>query len=699
VTRKSTRGNGKQAGQKRRFAILAAVTWLILAACFVPGTGVAASGDVPPGDAPPAIDPPFASVIAVGETVQLAVRHAPNGAALRWRSSDESVATVDGSGQVKGASTGHAIIECDIAFNGRTITLRKTIEVMGRDPMVPAEVKVNDQGFDSKGRMVALFGSPVVDGRIDPVWEKAIPVRHRIVSGETDTEAVFRVLWDDRALYVLALVKDGRLSAEADAPYMQDSVEIFLDENNDKSVSYGPDDLHFRVNFENVRTIDNGDGNRFFTAAAKTDEGYLIEARVALSSPPENGRVLGFELQVNDAADAERVATLNVFDASGTAWNDTSKFGEIVLAGKRPGDESGLNPYDLMSLIERTMKMNFKLYKNPNVVTEAVMDVVAAHFLGGGPFTQQELDDQYASILAAIDRLEMTEEAANEKHFRPVPGEYRLLSDRPGTIERLTYTTKNPDNGLDRKKLNVYLPYGYDPKDKATKYNVLYLMHGGGENEDLIFGGPGENRELKNILDHMIANGEIEPLIVVTPTFYGGMNDVALFHDELIEVIVPLVETTYNTHAKSGSPEDLKASRAHRAFGGFSMGSVTTWHVFANKLDYFKYFIPLSGDSWALGERSGGTKPRETAEFLADVVRKSGYGPQDYYIFSATGDLDIAYPNLKPQVDAMRQHTDVFIYSSDKTKGNFYFLVAEGGSHAWNWQNQYLYCILPDLFD
>src|SRR5690606_7426686 len=183
---------------------------------------------------------------------------------------------------------------------------------------------------------------------------------------------------------------------------------------------------------------------------------------------------------------------------------------------------------------------------------------------------------------------------------------------------------------LDRKKMNVYLPYGYDPNDKEKRYNVLYLMHGGGENEDLIFGGPGENRELKNILDHMIANGDIEPLIVVTPTFYGGMNDVALFHDELISVVVPLVETTYNTHAKSGSLEDLKASRAHRAFGGFSMGSVTTWHVFANKLDYFKYFVPLSGDSWALGERGGGIKPRETAEFLADVARKSGYAPQDY---------------------------------------------------------------------
>src|SRR5690606_16989046 len=137
--------------------------------------------------------------------------------------------------------------------------------------------------------------------------------------------------------------------------------------------------------------------------------------RVALTEPPENGKVLGIELQINDAVEAERVATLNVFDASGTAWNNPSMFGEIVLLGRSEGDVSGPNPYDLLSLIERTMKMDFKLYKNSHVVTDAVAQVVAAHLLKSGSFTQEELDEQYAAIIAAIDQLEMTEEAANEK--------------------------------------------------------------------------------------------------------------------------------------------------------------------------------------------------------------------------------------------------------------------------------------------
>ncbi|WP_036645057.1 sugar-binding protein [Paenibacillus sp. oral taxon 786] len=553
-------------------------------------------------------------------------------------------------------------------------------------------------GFDPQGRMVAKFGSPVIDGNVDKVWSKAQPVSPQHVSGEVEASAVLRALWDDQALYVLAEVKDPHLSVASVNPYMQDSLELFLDENHDKTLEYGVDDVHFRVNYENNQSVDNGDVQRFYTAAKRVDGGYVIEARIALKSKPENNKVVGFELQINDAKGSTRAGTLNVFDATGNAWNDTGKFGELVLNGKGKGDISGVNPYDLLNLFRSTLKLDFKLYKNPDVVTEALTKVVAANVLNDKKVTQQQIDEQIAMIQAAVDQLEMTEEAANEKYFKPVPDAYRMASDQPGTIERLTYLAPNVTNGMDEKKLNVYLPYGYDPSDPAKKYNVLYLMHGGGENEDLLFGGPGQSKELAKILDNMIANGDIEPLIVVTPTFYGGKNDTALFHEELTNIILPLVETQYHTYAQSASPEDLKASREHRAFGGFSMGSVTTWYTFIHKLDYFKYYLPLSGDSWVLGQGAGGSKPKETAEYLAKVVKDAGYQPQDYYIFSATGNLDIAYPNLKPQIDAMKQLTDTFIYSSDTTKGNFYFIVGDGGTHAWHWVNQYIYDILPDLF-
>ena len=306
-----------------------------------------------------------------------------------------------------------------------------------------------------------------------------------------------------------------------------------------------------------------------------------------------------------------------------------------------------------------------------------------------------------------------------EKIFRALPEQYRNESKKQGTIESVNYPVENLADGKKEKHLNLYLPYGYDHEDASKKYNVFYMMHGGGENENLLFGGPGENRELKNILDHMIANGDIEPLIVVTPTFYGVKNSLEndpekshvegldhplplietdFYHEELVNDLIPFVETRYHTYAGTGSKEDLIASRGHRAFGGFSMGSVATWNTFIHALDYFKYFMPLSGDCWALAQKAEGEMAEETSEFLAQVARDSGYCPEDYYLLCATGDGDIAYPNMKPQMDAMKELTDVFIHSADTTKGNFYFIECTGGVHNWHWQNQFIYNILPDLF-
>jgi enterochelin esterase-like enzyme len=563
-------------------------------------------------------------------------------------------------------------------------------------PQKEAEVSVDKNGFDSNGRMVACFGSPVVDGKVEEVWKNAKVVTPKYKSNNINTTAAFRALWDDHALYILAEVKDANLSVQSVNPYMQDSLEIFLDENNNKTQEYGLDDLHFRVNYENSQSVDVGDGERFYTIAKKGKDGYLIEARVGLKNKPANGNVLGIDLQINDAKNTDRLGTINVFDSTGSAWNDTSKFGEVLFAGKAAGAISQLNPYDLMNLIKRVEKLELTRYKNPNILTDALK--TAQRVLEDNKVTQKQIDQEYAALKSAIGKLILTEVAANEKEFKAVSDEYRAESKRQGNIESLEYAVVNLNNGTDKKKLNVYLPYGYDSSDGNKKYNVLYLMHGGGENENTIFGGPGQSKELKKILDNMIEKDDIEPLIVVTPTFYGGKNDTALFHEELIGTIIPLVETKYHTYAVSGTTEDLKASREHRAFGGFSMGSITTWYIYINCLNYFKYFIPLSGGCSAIGDNAGSDKATETAKYLEKVAKDAGYAPKDYYLFCATGSLDIAYPGFKPQIDAMKQRKDSFIYSADLKKGNFYFIVCDGGTHAWNWINQYIYDILPDLF-
>jgi S-formylglutathione hydrolase FrmB len=561
---------------------------------------------------------------------------------------------------------------------------------------VVTPVTVNEQGFDAQGRMVAYFGSPVVDGIVDNIWSKAPVVTPKYVSANVETTATFRALWDREAIYILAEVKDKNMSVQSGNPYMQDSLEIFLDENNDKTQDYGVDDLHFRVNYENTETVDVGNVARFYTAAQITADGYVIEARIAFKYSPANNKVLGIELQINDAVGANRVGTINVFDSTNGAWNDTAKFGEVLLTGKTCHSKIALNPYNLKTLIRIAQKMDLTLYTNPNILTNAIK--IAEKVLDSKRLTQRKIDKQYAALKKAISKLIFTEAAANEKYFTVVPDEYRAVSVKPGTIENLEYTAVNPNNGTDTKHLNVYLPFGYNAADASKKYNVLYLMHGYGENENTVFGGPGQNKELKKILDNMIAKGDIAPMIVVTPSFYGGMNDIAVFHQELMTDVLPLIETKYHTYAASASPYDLKASRAHRAFGGFSMGAATTWNIYVNCIDYFKYYMPLSGGAWTFGFASDPAQFQAIAENLANVPKNTGYTPKDYYIFCATGSQDIAYPTLKPQVDAMKLLTDSFIYSANTTKGNFYFIVSDGGTHAWNWTNQYIYDILPDLF-
>jgi len=292
-------------------------------------------------------------------------------------------------------------------------------------------------------------------------------------------------------------------------------------------------------------------------------------------------------------------------------------------------------------------------------------------------------------ILRKIDKFPGDEDTEPDKpkfnydaavQYHAAPNSYLTQCSQPGTIVKETYTGINGT-----KSLNVYLPYGYDSK---KKYNIFYLMHGGGENENTIFSS---DVNLHLILDHMIMNGDLEPLIVVTPTFNGGNCTAQNFYQEFRTNVIPFVEGKYSTYAESTTSEGIKASRMHRAFGGFSMGGLTTWTVMANCLDYVAYFMPLSGDYWS------GNSGQEKANSIASSINSFGLSNRQYFIFAATGSEDIAYPNLAPQVEAMKSLPQ-FVYTSDFSKGNFYFLVAPGLTHWWGYVRHYIYDALPYFF-
>ena len=257
--------------------------------------------------------------------------------------------------------------------------------------------------------------------------------------------------------------------------------------------------------------------------------------------------------------------------------------------------------------------------------------------------------------------------------YHEAPSEYLRSCAQEGRIINETYNGINGSN-----KLNVYLPYGYDP-DK--KYNIFYLMHGGSENENTIFS---EDVKLSHILDRMIMNGELEQMIVVTPTFNKSGAD--KFYEELRQSVIPFVEGKYSTYAASTSEADLQASRMHRAYGGFSMGALSVWCVADHDMDLVGYFMPLSGNNW------------EGMNNLTAEIDKLGLKQNEYFILGATGTNDMAYGNMKPEMEDLKTRTKYFTYTSDFSKGNFYWLVADGREHWWGHVRYYVYDALPYFF-
>lgn len=274
-----------------------------------------------------------------------------------------------------------------------------------------------------------------------------------------------------------------------------------------------------------------------------------------------------------------------------------------------------------------------------------------------------------------------------------IPDGYENPATQQGTLNKLTYDTwesfsyEQKSNKI-TKEAWVYLPYGYTDEEE---YNVFYLSHGGWSNETTLMGTDDNPKSFKNVIDNAIQDGNIKPLIIVLPTYNNtsenDSSDYSLaiqltnqFHNELVNDLIPAVESMYSTYAKDTTPQGLKESRDHRGFGGFSMGSVNTWNTFRYCLDYFRYFMPMSGSYTTDGE------------YMADLVRQQGYSSQDFFIFAASGTDDFAYSAFKAQIMAMANNSGgMFKLAKNESEGNMSFLEREGYKHDAKATDEYTY--------
>lgn len=192
------------------------------------------------------------------------------------------------------------------------------------------------------------YGTISVDADADAAWGNAVNIPLTINKG-SEASANAKVLWDDDNLYVYATVKDAVLDKTGAQTHEQDSLEVFIDEDNGKTASYGEDDKQYRINYNNEQSF-NGKKCLAENVKSKTktiDGGYVVEAAFKWTDiKPANGTKIGLEFQINDAKDGKRIGTLSWYDETGMGWSGSNVYGTVELTGKAGsnGGGSSVNP-------------------------------------------------------------------------------------------------------------------------------------------------------------------------------------------------------------------------------------------------------------------------------------------------------------------------------------------------------------------
>jgi enterochelin esterase family protein len=185
----------------------------------------------------------------------------------------------------------------------------------------------------------------------------------------------------------------------------------------------------------------------------------------------------------------------------------------------------------------------------------------------------------------------------------PTPGEdFYFPKDVPhGEVRMIWYLSKTTGEW---RRAMVYTPPGYDTNVR-TRYPVLYLQHGAGEDET----GWTKQGHANFILDNLLADKKAKPMIVVMDKGYayrpgedpagrgarpgagprgmaaGGVLSASAFESVIIDDLIPMIDRTFRT----------LSDREHRAMAGLSMGSMQAMQITLRNLDKFSRIGLFSG--------------------------------------------------------------------------------------------------------
>lgn len=220
------------------------------------------------------------------------------------------------------------------------------------------------------------YGTISVDADADAAWGNAVNIPLTINKG-SEASANAKVLWDDDNLYVYATIKDAALDKTGAQTHEQDSLEVFIDEDNGKTASYGEDDKQYRINYENEQSF-NGKkclAENVKSATKTIDGGYVVEAAFKWTDiKPANGTKIGLEFQINDAKDGKRIGTLSWYDETGMGWSGSNVYGTVELTGKTGSNGGGSSVNPGTSDTKPDVKPNGKQDTKPDVKPDGKQD-------------------------------------------------------------------------------------------------------------------------------------------------------------------------------------------------------------------------------------------------------------------------------------------------------------------------------------
>lgn len=203
-----------------------------------------------------------------------------------------------------------------------------------------------DNSRESYGRLVLkpfatiCRGTATVDGVEEDEWEKAQELELTVATkegGQPEASATAKALWDEDALYVFVKVTDPNLDVSGSEVHTRDSVEVFVDEKNDKADGYKTDDKQYRVNCENVHSFNGSTCKEDYIVSetVKTADGYMVELAIQWTEiEVQPGTLIGFEVQVNDCKGGARLGMLNWYDTTNTCWSSPASYGTARLVEK-----------------------------------------------------------------------------------------------------------------------------------------------------------------------------------------------------------------------------------------------------------------------------------------------------------------------------------------------------------------------------